>query len=75
MLEAYRVVDVRSIDDQPAPPEIAERFQGRLWTLHQLEQRGVRIAGAEAWYLAEGKDWKLRFESAGDSWAAREPRG
>src|SRR5919201_909258 len=44
MLDAYRVVEVRSADGaQPAPPEIAERFDGRLFTLRQLEERGVRV--------------------------------
>jgi hypothetical protein len=64
MLEAYRVVEVRSVDGQPAPPEIAARFQGRLFTLRQLEERGVRITGAAAWYLAAGKDWQLKVEPA-----------
>src|SRR5919199_1899146 len=44
MLDAYRVAEVRSADgSQPAPPEIAERFDGRLFTLRQLEERGVRV--------------------------------
>ena len=62
MLDAYRVVEVASPDGTPAPPEIAERFQGRAWTLRQLEERGVRITGAAAWYLAAGRDWQLRIE-------------
>ena len=49
LIEAYRVVDVRSPGGDLAPPEIAERFEGRLFTLHQLEQRGVRIQGRAAW--------------------------
>lgn len=64
VLEAYRVVEVRAIDGTPAPPEIADRFQGRLWTKRQLEERGVRIAGASIWYLAHGKDWQLKLEQA-----------
>jgi hypothetical protein len=65
MLEAYRVVQILSADgSEPAPPEIAERFDGRLWTLPQLEQRAVRIAGREAWYLAAGRDWQLKLEPA-----------
>jgi hypothetical protein len=65
MLEAYRVVEVRSADGSSfAPPEIAERFEGRLFTLNQLEQRGVRITGAGAWYLALGQDWRLKLEPA-----------
>jgi hypothetical protein len=64
MLEAYRVVDVRALDGSPAPPEISERFAGRLWQLHDLEARGVRITGAGAWYLAAGKDWQLTIELA-----------
>jgi hypothetical protein len=62
MLGAYRVVQVASPDGSAAPPEIAERFQGRAWTLRQLEERGVRITGAAAWYLALGKDWQLQLE-------------
>jgi hypothetical protein len=63
MLDAYRVVEVRSADgSQPAPPEIAERFDGRLFTLRQLEERGVRITGKGAWYLAAGRDWQLKLE-------------
>jgi len=65
MLDAYRVVEVRSADgSQPAPPEIAERFDGRLFTLRQLEERGVRITGKGAWYLAGGQDWQLKLEPA-----------
>ena len=62
MLDAYRVVEVRAADGSPAPPEIAQRFQGRLWTLRQLEERGVRITGAAIWYLATGRDWQLKLE-------------
>jgi hypothetical protein len=62
MLEAYRVVQVTSPDGSLAPPEIGERFQGRAWTLRQLEERGVRITGAAAWYLALGRDWQLQLE-------------
>jgi hypothetical protein len=64
VVEAYRVAEVRSADAQPAPPEIAERFEGRLFTLRQLEERGVRITGAGAWYLATGRDWQLTFQPA-----------
>ncbi|MBV9897285.1 MAG: hypothetical protein JO020_24235 [Chloroflexi bacterium] len=62
MIEPYRVVQVCSPDGAPAPPEIAERFQGRAWTLRQLEERGVRITGAAVWYLAAGRDWVLKLE-------------
>jgi len=62
LVEHYRVVKVSSLDGDPAPPEIAERFQGRAWTLRQLEERGVRITGAGAWYLASGLDWQLKIE-------------
>jgi len=55
MVEPYRVVEVRGVDGSPAPPEVAERFAGRLFTLNQLEERGVRITGAAAWYLALGR--------------------
>ena len=41
-----------------------QRFQGRLFTLNQLEQRGVRITGAGAWLLANGQDWQLKLEPA-----------
>ena len=64
MLDVYRVVEVRSADGELAPPEIAGRFQGRLYTKRQLEERGVRIAGASAWYLAAGQDWQLKLEPA-----------
>jgi hypothetical protein len=64
LVEAYRVVDVRSPTGDPAPPEVAERFEGRLYTLHQLEQRGIRIQGRTAWYLFSGQDWQLKLEPA-----------
>lgn len=64
-LGAYRVTEVRSADGSaPAPPEISERFDGRSFTLHELEQRGVRIAGANVWYLSSGQDWQLKLEPA-----------
>jgi hypothetical protein len=50
----YRVVDVL-----PEAPEIRERFEGRPFSLHELEQRGVRIAGGQVWYTAYGQDWRL----------------
>ena len=64
MLPRYRVEAIRSADGAPAPPEVAERFERRLWTLHELEARGVRIAGAQAWYLALGQDWRLTVSPA-----------
>jgi hypothetical protein len=65
MLEPYRVVEVLSADgSELAPPEIAARFEGRLFTLNQLEQRGVRITGAGAWFLANAQDWQLKLEPA-----------
>jgi hypothetical protein len=65
MLEPYHVVQVLSADGADlAPPEISQRFEGRLFTLTQLEQRGVRIAGRQAWYLAAGRDWQLKLEPA-----------
>jgi hypothetical protein len=65
MLEPYRVVEVSTADGtELAPPEISERFEGRLFTLNELEQRGVRIAGRKAWYLAAGRDWQLKLEPA-----------
>jgi hypothetical protein len=65
MLDAYRVVEVRSADgSELAPPEISERFDGRLYSLPELEQRGVRITGRHAWYLAAARDWQLKLEPA-----------
>jgi hypothetical protein len=65
MIDPYRVREVRSADgSRLAPPEIADRFEGRLFTKRQLEERGVRIAGASAWYLAAGQDWQLILEPA-----------
>jgi hypothetical protein len=65
MLSAYRVIEVRTADGASlAPPEISERFEGRQFTLHELEQRGVRIAGANVWYLSSGQDWQLKLEPA-----------
>ena len=65
MLEPYRVVEVLSADGSEfAPPEIAARFEGRLFTLNQLEQRGVRITGVGAWFLANAQDWQLKLEPA-----------
>ena len=63
--EAYRVVEVRTADGAAfAPQEISERFEGRLFTKQELEQRGVRIAGAKIWYLSSGQDWQLKLEPA-----------
>ena len=65
MFAPYRVVEVRSADGAAfAPPEVADRFQGRLYTLRELEERGVRITGAAIWYLALGQDWQLTLEPA-----------
>ena len=65
VLGSYRVVEVRSADGAAlAPQEISERFEGRDFTLHELEQRGVRIAGANVWYLSSGQDWQLKLEPA-----------
>ncbi|MBV9355922.1 MAG: hypothetical protein JO023_10395 [Chloroflexi bacterium] len=62
----YTVVNVQraepATDEAPvAPPEILERFEGRTFTLHELEQRGVRIAGGDAYYTANGIDWVLEI--------------
>jgi hypothetical protein len=62
--ELYRVASVVGLDGQPAPPEITQRFDGRLFTKQQLEERGVRIAGREIWYLGNGDDWRLTLEPA-----------
>jgi hypothetical protein len=62
--EYYRVVAVVDPDGHPAPPEIFDRFSGRIFTKHELEQRGVRIAGQHMWYLANGQDWQLTLEPA-----------
>jgi hypothetical protein len=65
LLEAYRVAEIRSVDgSEPAPPEVQERFEGRVFTLHQLEARGIRIAGREVWYCTLGRDWRLTLEPA-----------
>ncbi|MDQ3812288.1 MAG: hypothetical protein M3336_18560 [Chloroflexota bacterium] len=64
LVELYRVAEVRGVDGAAAPPEISERFQGRLFTKHELEARGVRIAGAQAWFMANGHDWRLILEHA-----------
>lgn len=64
IVERYRVSQVRSPEGNPAPPEITERFGGRLWTPQQLEERGVRITGAGAWYLGAGQDWQLTLQPA-----------
>ena len=48
----------------PAPPEVADRFQGRLYTLDELEVRGIRITGKDAWYFTLGLDWRLTLEPA-----------
>jgi hypothetical protein len=60
----YRVAEVRAVDGSAAPPEIVQRFQGRLWSLSDLERRGVRIAGANAWYFSSGQDWQLTLTPA-----------
>lgn len=65
--ELWRVAAVRSANSADfgtaAPPEIAERFEGRVFTLLDLEQRGVRIAGARAMYTGNGRDWQLELVS------------
>ncbi len=45
---------------EPAPPELLERFEGRTFSLKELEERGVRVAGAKLAYTANGQDWFLR---------------
>ncbi len=44
-----------------APPEVLERFEGRTFTLGELEQRGVRIGGGRAYYTTNGRDWELEI--------------
>jgi hypothetical protein len=63
-LGQYVVSDVRAPDASQAPPEIRERFEGRPFTLRELEERGVRIAGREAWYTALSQAWHLQLEPA-----------
>ena len=70
MIEAFKVAQLSGPDGAPAPPEIAERFGGRAWTKHQLEERGVRITVADAWYLASGRDWQLGLEAVASTVAA-----
>jgi hypothetical protein len=67
-LPEYVVVDVKhAVADgtEPAgaqaPREILERFEGRTFTLGQLQQRGVRIAGGRAYYTANAADWLLEL--------------
>jgi hypothetical protein len=63
--ESWRVSAVFSTDGiTPAPPEVADRFQGRLYTLAELESRGIRITGKDAWYFTLGRDWRLTLEPA-----------
>ena len=63
--EVVRVLEVRSADGKTlAPPEIAERFQGRTFTLPELEARGVRITSRQGWYLSAGQDWHLQLGPA-----------
>jgi len=63
--EWWRVSAVLSPDGTtPAPPEVADRFQGRLYTLNELEARGIRITGKDAWYFTLGRDWRLTLEPA-----------
>ena len=75
VIREYTVVDVRKATfargtgnrtdvaeaGEQAPPEVLQRFEGRLFTLHELEQRGVRIAGGKAVYTANGSDWLLKL--------------
>ena len=60
----YLVADVHGADASQAPPEIRERFEGRPFTLRELEERGVRIAGGQAWYTALAQDWRLLLDPA-----------
>jgi hypothetical protein len=60
----YFVQAIRAVDGEPAPPEIRERFEGRLFSLHELEQRGVRIAGRHVWFMANARDWQLTLAPA-----------
>ncbi len=61
----FRVVGVKRGDSAVTPgigitPEdVLHRFEGRTFTLLELEQRGVRIAGGEAVCAINGLDWLL----------------
>lgn len=57
-------MDVRSDTGEPAPPEIVERFEGRLFALNELESRGVRITSGTGWFKADGADWVMHLELA-----------
>lgn len=63
----YTVVAVKNVGTRTseagseAPPEILERFEGRMFTMRELEERGVRIAGGHAYYTANGTDWQLEL--------------
>lgn len=64
VVTAVRAVTFGDVEGEQAPPAIGERFEGRLFTLHELEQRGVRIAGGRAVYTAGGRDWSLHLAPA-----------
>jgi hypothetical protein len=65
----YTVVEVKpaspsataEASEEATPPEVLERFEGRTFTLEELQQRGVRIAGGRAYYTASGRDWQLQL--------------
>lgn len=64
VVTTVRAVTFGNVEGEEAPPAIRERFEGRLFTLHELEQRGVRIAGGRALYTAGGCDWSLHLAPA-----------
>lgn len=59
----YTVVSVRRAGaaEEGAPSEVLERFEGRTFSLAELEQRGVRIAGGRALYTTGGQEWRLEL--------------
>lgn len=42
-----------------AAADVQSQFAGRTYTLTELEQRGVRIAGGRAVCTRAGQDWYL----------------
>lgn len=78
-LPRYLVADVRSAgagttDGRAAPPPaLLEQFDGRAFTLHDLEQRGVRVVGGRAAFTLGGADWWLDLLPAPEVGQASQP--
>ena len=66
VVAAVRPADsVDAANGAEATAEIAERFEGRAFTLQELEYRGVRIAGGQVVYTANSRDWLLELTPVG----------